>query len=138
MTVSSEEIVEYFGRYGWKYEARRPDLLRTGFVGDSGTFEVWVRLTEHWVFFIVNPYVLRTDKSPNKDLLRMILEVNQKINLAKFGMDDEGDVVLSVDMPQTAFSYERFEDAMTALSHYADLYKGSFENVCVESMAAGS
>jgi hypothetical protein len=130
MNVSDEELAQYFEKYGWRFEQRRHDLLRTGFFGQSGSFEVWVRLTEHWVFFIINPYVTRTESQVfDADMLRLILESNQRINLAKFGLDDEGDVVLSVDMPVTGFNYQRFEDALTALSHYADMFHHEFAAV---------
>jgi hypothetical protein len=42
--------------------------------------------------------------------------------MAKFSIDDDLDVVLSVEYPSGDLDKSEFEDALAALSHYADQY----------------
>jgi hypothetical protein len=128
--VLADELPGYFDLYGWRYERRDPQIFRTGFSGDSGSYDIWVRVADPVIIFIITPYALRPT-TPDKDgddvqrpagatLLRALLTANHELNLAKFGIDDDGDLCLSVEMPSEGFSYTHFSDALTALSHYAD------------------
>jgi hypothetical protein len=63
----------------------------------------------------------------------LILQANHQLNMAKFALDSDGDVSLSVEMPTEGFTYSHFADAMTALSIYADEYRDQFNEACHEA-----
>jgi hypothetical protein len=45
--------------------------------------------------------------------------------MAKFAVDSDGDVILTVELPRENLDYSEFSDALGALSHYADMtYEG--------------
>jgi hypothetical protein len=132
--VVADELPGFFDLYGWRYERRDSRTFRTGFSGDSGAYDIWVRLAEHVVLFIITPYALRPTTT-NRDgeevqrpagasLLRALMTANHELNLAKFGVDEDGDICLMVEMPADGFTYTHFSDALTALSHYADEMRG--------------
>jgi hypothetical protein len=136
VAFESEELGSYFDTYGWKYERRDPGVYRTGFVGETGHYDIWLKVTDSWVYFAINPYVPRPDgRSHGSGTLVAMLRANHELNLAKFAVDDDGDVLLSVELPCEGFCYTHFADALTALAHYADDYRVRI-NDAVEADAA--
>ena len=128
MGPSAEDISGFFDTYGWDYERREDTIFRTGFVGETGHYDIWIRITEAWIYFTINPYVeKRSGKRHGHGTLVELLRANHELNLAKFAVDEDGDVLLSVELPADGFCYAHFADALTALSHYADDYRGRFD-----------
>ncbi len=137
-TMSSDDLIDFFSRYGWQYERRRSDLFRTGFVGDHGQFEIWVRYAEPWIYFTINPFVDREDEQAHQSpVLDLLLRANHALNMAKFALDNDGDVSISVELPTEGFGYSQFADALTALSHYADAYRPLFEDAARVEVSEG-
>lgn len=114
------DIERYFERYGWSYEKLDEATFRTGFRGQHGTFAALVRLTEHWVIFTINPYLRPPEGGFGIATLRTLALGNHAINMAKLGIDPDGDVFLTVELPSEGFHYSHFADAMTAVTHFAD------------------
>jgi hypothetical protein len=134
MDASPDEIPGFFDQYGWRFERRGLDLFLSGFSGESGRYEIWVRVADPWIYFTINPYVPRTDgREHGSNVHMLILQANHQLNMAKFALDSDGDVSLSVEMPTEGFTYSHFADAMTALSVYADEYRERFDEACQES-----
>lgn len=124
----ADDIPGFFDTYGWRYESRDPGIFRTGFVGESGAWDIWVRATSSLVLFVISPLVPRpAEVSPGPVLLRALLKANNELNLAKLAIDDDEDISLSVELPAEGFTYSQFSDALTALAHYADEYRDRVE-----------
>ena len=121
--ITYETIDEFFERYGWSSSREGEDLWRTGFRGDTNTFYILVRLVEDWIFFLIIPFVVApTNIVCQWRLHRYLLRTNQLMNMAKFYLDSDGDVGLTVELPTENFDYSEFADALNALSYYADKY----------------
>jgi hypothetical protein len=119
--VISDELPGYFERYGWAFEKRDATLFRTGFVGETSGFDIWVRLTDGFVGFTINPYLPKPEQRPHGAVVfAALLSANHELNLAKFSLDEDGDIALSVEMPAADFGYSQFNDGLTAIAHYAD------------------
>ena len=132
MSVSAAEIPAFFERYGWQYDRASHDLFRTGFIGDSGHYDIWVRLTDDWIYFAISPFLAAKKEGawrPSDAVLELVLRSNYELNMAKFAVDEDGDIALSVELPTEGFVYSHFSDALTALSHYADDYAERFAAV---------
>lgn len=120
----ADELPGFFDLYGWRYERREPTVFRTGFAGDIGSWDIWVKVSDSFIVFLISPYAARdTDTHAGPVLLRALLQANHELNLAKLGIDDDLDICLSVEMPADGFTYVHFSDALTALAHYADDFK---------------
>ena len=52
--------------------------------------------------------------------LRALATVNANANLAKVGLDDDGDAFLRIDLPSRGFSYELFQLALHTIASAAD------------------
>jgi hypothetical protein len=127
--VVADDIPGFFEQYGWRFEQREPGIFRTGFVGDAGAWDIWVRATSTLVLFVISPLVPRpTENPPGPALLRTLLKANHELNLAKLAIDDDNDISLSVELAADGFGYSHFSDALTALAHYADEYKERFDD----------
>lgn len=135
MAFSADDISGYFDQYGWKYERRESSVFRTGFVGETGHYDIWLKVTEAWVYFTINPYVTRPGKGHGSFTLTAMMRANHDLNLAKFAIDDDGDVCLAVELPVDGFCYPHFADALTALAHYADDWRGRIDEAMHQDTA---
>ena len=60
-----------------------------------------------------------------------LLELNREMNLAKFSLDEDGDVILSVEYPLADLNPSEVKDAIELLSFYTEKY-------CAEVLAAAA
>ncbi|MCB9437742.1 MAG: YbjN domain-containing protein [Anaerolineales bacterium] len=128
MNLTPEMIEEYFERYQWSFTRSSENTWITGVRTSVSSFRIFLRLTEHWVYFVINPFVVAP---PNQeDRLRVyyhILRLNLDMSMAKFGLDSDGDVFLAVELPTENFQYSHFSDALNGISHHAErLYSEVF------------
>ena len=128
MHVTPETIEEYFSRYSWSYTRSSENTWITGVRTSVSSFRIFIRLSEHWVYFVINPFTV-TPPNPD-DRLRVyyhVLRLNLDMNMAKFGLDSDGDIFLAVELPTENFDYSHFADALNGISHHAErLYSEVF------------
>jgi hypothetical protein len=122
MSVSPEMIEEFFQRYGWTYSREGDNTWITGVRTRVSAFRIMIRLTDHWVFFIINPLVV----SPSfpEERLRFYyhaLRYNLDMNFAKLGVDSDGDLFMAIEIPTENFDYTHFVDALDGISHHATM-----------------
>jgi hypothetical protein len=55
-------------------------------------------------------------------MLRALASANQQANLAKLGLDEDGDAFINVELPAEGFAFSHFVAALGALSHFADTF----------------
>lgn len=121
MAIPPETIDGFFEKYGWTYQRDTPDVWRTGWRGDVASFRMFIKLTENWIYFTISPFVVAPKKPECKEKLYFhLLRLNRDINMAKFCIDSDGDLVLTVELPCANLDYEEFSDAIGALCYYAD------------------
>jgi len=122
MTLTVETIESYFEEYGWAYELLDDSHFLTGFNSEViDTFAIYITLTPNWVYFSIAPFVeAPSDPRCELKLYSHLLQLCQQINMAKFSVDADGDVILTVELPRENLDYSEFSDALGALSYYAD------------------
>jgi hypothetical protein len=87
----------------------------------TDAFPIYLTLTPNWAYFAIVPFVQAPENSEcERKLYRHLLRLCQEINLAKFSVDSDGDVILTVELPRENLDYSEFSDALGALSYYAD------------------
>ncbi|MCS6798036.1 MAG: YbjN domain-containing protein [Myxococcota bacterium] len=108
-------------REGWPCERIHANTWRSHFRGQRSSFPFLLHVTEGWLSVAVAPY-LRSPKQEQRAsrLYRRLLELNHTLLLAKFSIDDDLDVVLSVDYPTAELDHSELRDAIDVLAHYAD------------------
>lgn len=107
---------------GWPCERIADDTFRSVFRGRHGSFPFFVRLDPAgFVVFAVVPYLRSPeDAACAGALYARLLELNQSLLMAKFSIDDDLDVVLSVEYALPDLDRSEVEDALDVLSYYAD------------------
>ncbi|MCC7536488.1 MAG: YbjN domain-containing protein [Deltaproteobacteria bacterium] len=89
--------------------------------GTTAMFSLFLRLDPGWLTFAILPYARSPQEAPaSEKLYRRLLELNHTIMLAKFSIDDDLDVILSVEHPLENLDESEFRDAIDALTYYAD------------------
>jgi hypothetical protein len=122
MSVNAKTIESYFEQYGWGYERLDETHFLTGFNSEvTDTFPIYITLAPNWVYFTIAPFVQAPhDITCEHRLYAHLLRLCQQINMAKFSIDTDGDVILTVELPRENLDYSEFSDALGALSYYAD------------------
>ena len=140
MAGTSETIQSYFEQYGWSYEQPEDHRFLTGFKSDViDHFSILVTLTPNWIYFAIAPFV-QAPQHPECEckLYKHLLRLCQEINLAKFSVDSDGDVILAVELPIEDLNYNEFSDAMGSLSYYADETFGEVNALATDLAAVSS
>jgi len=105
------------------------DTWRVRFQGHAGAFPLLVRgSAKGIVTFAIVPY-LRSPKGPAEaaTLYQRLLELNHRMLLAKFSIDDDLDDVLSAEWPAADMDRSEFSDAIDVVTYYADRFFGELE-----------
>jgi len=119
--LTDKTVEEYLQRDHWPFDRIDAGTWRSGFRGEVSSFRFFVRLSQHWIFFTIVPFLIAPkDAECQRRLYRRLLELNREINMAKFAIDEDEDVVLTVELPVEALENSEFKDALDALSYYAD------------------
>lgn len=102
------------------------DTWRSRLRGKEVNLPFYVRLDPAgFVIFAVVPVVKSPEDADKASALyARLLDLNQSLLMAKFSIDDDLDVVLSVEYPTESLDPSEFRDAVDALVHYADRYYG--------------
>jgi hypothetical protein len=108
---------------GWPVETISKTTLQSRFRGKPRIFPLLVHIEDRFVTFAVLPYAHSPDDPDDaEDLLRQLLRYNRQMNLAKFSLDEDDDVVLSVEYRLADLDPSEVRDAVDVVSFYADKY----------------
>lgn len=122
LSLGPETLCSLLGEGGWPCDRISGDTWRSHFQGRNAAFPFYVRLDpKGYVCFVIVPFV-KSPEDPERSsaLYRRLLELNQQLLMAKFSIDDDLDVVLSVEHPSGELDRSEFDDALDVLSYYAD------------------
>jgi hypothetical protein len=133
-----ESIREVLEEGGWPCQRIAEDTWKSLFQGKHASFPFLVRIDPAgFVVFAVVPY-LRTpkDDSAAAKLYTRLLQLNQTLLMAKFSIDDDLDVVLSVEYALPELDRSELDDALDVLSYYADRHYDELRAIGSEGAGA--
>lgn len=81
---------------------------------EEGPLEIFLRFSDAWMIASIVPF-LSTRGEGGLELYRWLLRQNREIPLGKFALDEDGDVVLTVELPTESLDPSEVERAMGAL-----------------------
>lgn len=126
--IEGDEVPELLVASGFSPDRIADHTWRVRFRGHARTFPLLVRAVPGaFVTFAVVPY-LKSPKGPRASrLYARLLELNQRMLLAKFSIDDDLDVVLSAEWPLADMDRSEFADSLDVVTYYADRFYGELQ-----------
>jgi hypothetical protein len=128
----AESLEFYFatvGHSGWylKSTRARPQSWHAVYRGHDRIFDAYLSFNGSWAYFqtpMLGDACADSGWSAtcSTTLRRYLLQVNEQLYWARFGMDEAGRVLLLLDIPLGMFDLDRFELATRTLARYADEY----------------
>ncbi|CAG0967142.1 hypothetical protein ARNL5_01367 [Anaerolineae bacterium] len=122
MRLDAETVPAILEEGGWPCDRIADDTWRSHFRGRHASFPFYVRIDPTgFLCFAIVPFVRTPEDQPKAEkLYDRLLTLNQSLLMAKFSIDDDLDVVLSVEYPSSDLDRSEFDDALDVLSYYAD------------------
>jgi len=117
-------LAEYLDRLGWERSPHGEGTLRAVRDTPQGDVAVFVRLSSNWLIASVVPFLV-TGGDNTFDLARWLLRMNRDMAMTKFAYDDDGDVVLTVEVPTESLDYEEVRAALTGLVDHAVMHRAT-------------
>lgn len=120
MATDIGKVKEYLRQYGWGFNDFTAESILSGFTGSSSEFTILVSATDEWTVLSISPLVPCSLENSRLNLLNYLAQLNFHATLAKFSLDDEDNVVLTVELPSSGLNYDSFVVALESLCAYAD------------------
>lgn len=113
--LTLQAIEEKLRARGWDPEpAEAEGTLHATHPTAEGSFPFYFRLSEDWLILSIVPF-MRVDGRPSLELSRWLLRVNRDRHMAKFAYDEDGDIVLTAELPTASLSDEEIGLALDEL-----------------------
>lgn len=113
--LTLQAIEEKLRARGWDPEpAEAEGTLHATHPTAEGSFPFYFRLSEDWLILSIVPF-MRVDGRPSLELSRWLLRVNRDRHMAKFAYDEDGDIVLTAELPTASLSDEEIGLALNEL-----------------------
>lgn len=114
-------LEKYLHDYGWSFNRAGAGVWYSGFRTERRSYPVRLVLDSSFLSLVVQPLVkMELDLEAFPEVAGYLLELNFQSYMARLGVDEIGDVVLSIDLINGAFGFDEFMTAMGVLGHYAD------------------
>ncbi len=120
----SAKIEAFLRGKGWPVTPLGPDTWRSSFRGSRGTLPLILRVEEGWVKLTVIPIArMPADPQRAEGLYQRLLRLNDEIMMARFSLDEDGDVLLSVEFPVADCDASEIQDSLDVLTFFAEKHQ---------------
>jgi hypothetical protein len=129
MTTSPEALVEdVLSRMGWATTRITPGLYRCEGVGERRR-NLMVRIDPAgYVAAAIVPIAPSPrDSKKAAALYKRLLELNHSLLMVRFCIDDDLDIILSVEHPSADLDASELEAALDLLAHYMDAHASEID-----------
>ena len=117
--ISAETVEDYFKQLDWPFQRNDEHNWATGYKGDNAEFRFYVRTTDSW-FYVLAPFPIKVQPAAANNLYKHLLRLNYNMSMAKFSLDSDEDLILSVELPNDNMQLGEFRDALQAVCYYMD------------------
>lgn len=129
--MTFEQVVAYMTAQGWPIDRLGDNAFRSSFrvldaddeAEDKRAYTVLGQVESTYFVLLALPLArLSTDENVSEQLMERLLELNEQILFAKFSVDEDADVILSVEIPVADMSESQLQDALDVLAYYTNEY----------------
>ncbi len=125
-----KKIEGYLRELGWPIIELGAGTWRSSFRGKGSSFPLVIQVEEGWCKLMVLPIVrLPADTEKAEKLYDRLLKLNGELLLARFSLDEDGDVILSVEFPAVDLDPSEMRDSLDVLSFYAEKHQGELRQM---------
>ncbi|HBQ16888.1 MAG: hypothetical protein EVA89_12035 [Sandaracinaceae bacterium] len=116
--MDESELARTLDKIGWDAKPYGDQTYKVMHETAEGPLTVYVRLTDNWLIASVVPF-LTTRGDNSFELARWLLRMNRDMYQCKFAYDEDGDVVLTVELPTESLDFGEIASALEALLSHA-------------------
>jgi hypothetical protein len=139
-----KQIQSYLQNRHWEYQKIDDDTIVTGFTsplpdGKDHGFPLYVMAVEDvfgdpFIRLAIVPYIEKSAEGYPSSLIDSIQHINHNLLMAKFALDESGDLELLIDLQVSQLSESQFGMAIQLLADYAGTYYSDlFDSLLSES-----
>lgn len=122
--IDANTLAGWLDQLGFATEPHGERTFRCARDTAEGEVVVFVRLSDSWLIASVVPFLATHGDNPF-ELARWLLRMNRDMQLRKFAYDEDGDVVLTVEVPTEALDFSEAEEALLGLVADAVKHRGT-------------
>jgi hypothetical protein len=137
MAITPETVEDYLKQIDWKATRQDDNNWSTGFRGDNATFTFHIRTTDFWIYFYL-PFPVKIQPAARANVIEHLLRLNYQISMAKFLLDNDDDIGLTVELPHRSLHVADFDDANRAICFYPDENYVDLETLATDPTAVSS
>lgn len=112
--VDEETLAQHLRALGAPFEPHGKGTFRVTKESDEGEIHLFFRLTDNWLDVSVVPF-LPTRGDITFELSRWLLRQNRDMPQTKFAYDEDGDVVLTSELPTESLDFGELSTAVDVL-----------------------
>ncbi|MBX3247559.1 MAG: CesT family type III secretion system chaperone [Myxococcales bacterium] len=112
--LDESALRKHLATLGWGAVDHGAATFRCSHATEEGEVVVYLRLQEHWLVGSVVPF-LSTKGDNSFELARWLLRMNRDMHQVKFAYDEDGDVILTVELPTESLDYSEIRAALEGL-----------------------
>lgn len=128
--MTFDEVRSWLEKDGWAVEVISEVSLRSRFRGATRVFPLFIYQEPQFITFAVIPFARLPEDAYDADaLMKRLLKLNREINMAKFSIDEDGDVVLSVEYRIEDLDPSEVRDAVDVLAFYAEKHHAEVQGL---------
>lgn len=116
--LDQSTLMTHLEALGWKAKPHADGTVKSVHPTAEGDVNVFVRLQKNWLIASVVPFLSTRGKN-SFELARWLLRVNRDMYQAKFAYDEDGDVVLTLELPTESLDASEIRGALTTLLEQA-------------------
>jgi len=112
--LDEDALGKQLEQLGWKAQPHGKATFRSIQTTAEGEMTVFVRLQENWLVASIVPF-LQTRGDNSFELSRWLLRQNRDMHQTKFAYDEDGDVVMTVEVPTESLDPSEIQTALENL-----------------------
>lgn len=120
--LSRRNVELYLQKYGWSFhDGDDENTWIAGWQGETHAFPLVIELCDTWLSMTVSPLMnLGVDWNSWPEISRILLEMNNDCKLVKLGIDENGEISLSLQFFTEEVPYEEFSDGLGVIGYYTE------------------
>jgi len=132
--IDDNALRQHLDALGWRYEPHGVRTYRSVHETAEGKMAVYVRLADEWLVASIVPF-LATRGRNSFELSRWLLRMNRDMAQTKFAYDEDGDVVLTVELPTESLDFGEIRAAFEGLIRHGVEHRATLRAASSSSAA---